>query len=355
MVFGECGEGMMKRILIKDIKERDQVAGLYLVARKDMGLSKTGKAYVNLRLMDSTGSVEGRIWDNAEELARGFLKDDVVSIKGYAVAYQGGIQLNVHSVSVAPAGSYSAREFLPASTRAPEEMMAELDARVASVKNPHIRALLEAIFTDAEVRARFQTAPAAKVMHHPYLGGLLEHVLSICGLSRKVCSHYGKGVDVDLLIAGAMLHDIGKIYELSYSKSFDYTDEGRLLGHITLGIALIDDKVKGIEKFDPELLMLIKHMILSHHGHLEFGSPKRPKTMEALILYYLDDLDAKVNAIESLKRDGAGAENRWTGYQRIFERYMYLGALEAAPDADSASPSEEDASHPQKNTLPLFK
>ncbi|MBI5235087.1 MAG: HD domain-containing protein [Deltaproteobacteria bacterium] len=343
---------MMKRTMIKEIKERDQVAGLYLVARKDMGLSKTGKAYVNLRLMDSTGSVEARIWDNADALAALFQKDDVVSIKGYAVAYQGGIQLNVNSISAAPEGSYSVREFLPASTRAPEEMMADLDAVIAGVGNPQIRALLEAIFTDADVRARFQTAPAAKVMHHPYLGGLLEHVLSICGLASKVGSHYGKGVDVDLLICGAILHDIGKIYELTYSKSFDYTDEGRLLGHITLGIALIDDKVKGIEKFDPALLVLIKHMILSHHGHLEFGSPKRPKTTEALILYYLDDLDAKVNAIESLKRDAHEAENRWTGYQRIFERYMYLGAREEALDA--AVPSVEDVS-PRKDTLPLFK
>lgn len=345
---------MTKRALIKDIKERDQVAGLYLVARKDMGLSKTGKAYVNLRLMDSTGSVEGRIWDNADELARGFQKDDVVSVKGYAVAYQGGIQLNVNSVIVAPEGAYSTREFLPASTREPDEMIAALDALIAGVKNAHIRALLEAIFNDADVRLRFQTAPAAKVMHHPYLGGLLEHVLSICGLSRKVSEHYGKGVDVDLLIAGAMLHDIGKIYELSYSKSFDYTDEGRLLGHITLGIALIDDKVRGIEKFPPELLVLIKHMILSHHGHLEFGSPKRPKTTEALILYYLDDLDAKLNAIDTLKREAAGAEDRWTGYQRMFERYMYLGAREAASNSEAALAAQEDDS-PRKDTLPLFK
>ncbi|MFQ5735538.1 MAG: 3'-5' exoribonuclease YhaM family protein [Thermodesulfobacteriota bacterium] len=170
-------------------------------------------------------------------------------------------------------------------------------------------------------------------MHHPYLGGLVEHALSICGLVEKVTAHYGEGINRDLLYAGALLHDIGKIYELSYKRSFEYTDEGRLLGHITLGVELVDEKLRGLKDFPRELAMRLKHMLLSHHGLLEYGSPKRPKTIEAIILYYLDDMDAKVNTVRSLVLEG-GDDSAWTPYQRIFERFIYRG--QAQPEDDEA-------------------
>ncbi|MBI5809706.1 MAG: HD domain-containing protein, partial [Deltaproteobacteria bacterium] len=306
----------MKKRFVKDIKEKDHVSDSFLVTRKEIGISKSGKPYINLRIMDSTGEIEARVWEDAEAKSKEFNKDDVAAIKGFAVAYQGGVQVNITDISRVPEGDYSIRDFLPASSRKPGEMMAELDSIVSGMKDAHLNALLTSIFKDPDVRGRFMLAPAAKAMHHPYLGGLLEHVLSICGLADKVSAHYGESVNRDLLKAGAILHDIGKIYELSYKRSFDYTDEGRLLGHITIGIELMDAHMRDVDGFPRDLSVLLRHMILSHHGHLEFGSPKRPKTLEAIILYFLDDLDAKVAAGRSLSGPAEAGEGggNWTPY-----------------------------------------
>lgn len=346
----------MKKVFIKDIKERDSVTGAFLVVRKETGVSKSGKAYLNLKLMDSTGEIEARVWDDAEELSRGFNKNDVVSIKGFGVAYQGGVQLNVSAVKALAEGSYSLRDFLPSSERSHASLEAELDSILSSMKDSNLKALMEAVFADREIREKFLIAPAAKAMHHSYLGGLAEHVFSMCGLADKVSSHYGAAVNRDLLVSGAMLHDIGKVYELTYEKSFDYSDEGRLLGHITMGVELIDRKIASLAGFPRELGVLLKHMVLSHHGQLEFGSPKRPKTIEAIILSYLDDLDAKVNTVRALLSSGKSDGSNWTPYQRLFERYIYTGSVpvheaagnqtdEKTPDADDNGPG----------TMSLFK
>lgn len=329
----------LKKAFIKDLKEKDHVESSFLVTKKESGVSKAGKAYLALRLMDSTGELEARVWDDAEEASKLFSKDDVAEVRGYAVAYQGGLQINVSSIWAAKEGEYSMRDFLPSSRRPPEEMLAELDCVVSAVKDRHIRALLQSIFSDDEMRWRFMTAPAAKAMHHPYLGGLIEHVLSICGLVEKVAAHYGEAVNKDLLTAGAILHDIGKTTELSYARSFDYTDEGRLIGHITIGVEIIERHARGIDGFPQELSMFLKHMVLSHHGQLEFGSPKRPKTLEALILSFLDDMDAKVNSVLALREDARESAPGWSPFQRIFERYIYKGTYRGE---DGGSAVEDD-------------
>ena len=348
----------MKKIFIKDIKERDSVTGPFLVSRKETGVSKTGKAYLNLKLMDSTGEIDARVWDDAEEVAKGFNKNDVVSIKGFGVAYQGGIQLNVSAVKALAEGSYSLRDFLPSSERSHASLEAELDSILSSMKDPNLKALMEAIFADKEIREKFLIAPAAKAMHHSYLGGLAEHVFSICALADKVSSHYGASVNRDLLVSGAMLHDIGKVYELTYERAFDYSDEGRLIGHITIGVELIDRKIASLADFPRELGVLLKHMVLSHHGQLEFGSPKRPKTIEAIILSYLDDLDAKVNTVRALlsgKPDGSN----WTPYQRLFERYIYTGAVPTHESTEATANQTDgkatDADDNSRGTMSLFK
>lgn len=343
----------MKKIFIRDIKEKDSVTGPFLVVKKETGISKSGKAYLNLKFMDSTGEMEARVWDDAEELARGFNKNDVVSIKGFAVAYQGGVQLNVSAIKALAEGSYSLRDFLPSTERDQASLEAELDSILDSVKDRHIKSLLTAILNDREIRPKFLIAPAAKAMHHPYLGGLAEHVFSICGLVDKVAGHYGPCVNRDLLIAGAMLHDIGKIWELTYERSFDYTDEGRLLGHITMGVELIDRKLAALPDFPRELAVLLKHLILSHHGQLEFGSPKRPKTIEAIILSYLDDLDAKVNTVRALLNGKAEGSN-WTSYQKLFERYIYTGSVPASEEEVKESAKDADDNGP-RGTMNLFK
>ena len=345
----------MKKTFIKDIKERDQVSDTFLAAKKDVGVSRTGKPYLIVRIMDSTGEMEVRVWEEAEAIARKFDKDDIVLVKGYAVAYQGGLQVNATDVAaVSGEGEGSLRDYLPASVRPPGEMMAELDGVIAGMKDAYLKRLLTGIFSDADLRERFITAPAAKSMHHPYLGGLLEHVLSICSLASLVTAHYKKGINKDLLTAGAILHDIGKIYELTYRRSFDYTDEGKLLGHITIGVGLIDRNIEAIPDFPEETAMLLKHMILSHHGHLEFGSPKRPKTLEAFILYYLDDLDAKVNAVSSLiENDREGGD--WTPYLRLFERAVYKGGRPAPGDTAAGKGGPGSSAGGDGPELELFK
>ena len=322
MVHGKAEEGWkMKRLFVKDLKPGDMVESSFLVVRKDKGISRSGSPYLILRLKDRTGEVDGRVWNEAESLATRFERDDVIEVKAQSVPYQGGIQLNIVDIRRLAEDEFSVADYLPSARLSPERMMKELETIIDEIKDRHIRRLLKDLFDDADVRQRFMVAPAARSYHHPYVGGLIEHVLSLCRLAGFVASHYSR-INMDLLVAGAILHDIGKIYEISCTGSFEYTDEGRLLGHITMGVELVDSKIKAIEDFPQELAMLIKHMILSHHGHLEFGSPKRPKTLEAMVLFYLDDMDAKVNAIESLmeKKEGRG---NWSEYQRLFERYIY--------------------------------
>lgn len=329
----------MKRQFIKDIKEKGRVEDAFLVTKKETGVSKAGKPYLSLKIADRTGELDARVWDDAENISKKFQKDDVVNIKGYAVAYLGGLQVNVSDAVKAGLSGGDIADFLPASKRDRKEMMAELKGIISSMADAHLKGLLNSIFADPDVHDRFMTAPAAKAMHHPYIGGLLEHVLSICGLASCVCEHYRGRMDRDLVIAGAILHDVGKIYELSYARSFDYTDEGRLLGHITLGVEMITSKMA--PDFPRDKAMLLKHMMLSHHGRFEYGSPKRPKTLEAHVLYYLDDLDAKVAAINSLV-DSSGMDGPvWSPYQKIFERAIYLGNAEKEKETNEPSDDKD--------------
>ncbi len=323
----------MKKIFITDIKQGERVRDTFLVSKKETGVSKTGKPYLSLRFCDNTGELEARVWDDAEAIGANFDLNDVVKVTAHATSYRGMVQLNVTSVTKSAPGEYKIGDYLPASERDADEMMAEVDLAVSQMTDTHLRALLTAMLSDPDLRPRFMLAPAAKAMHHPFISGLLEHVASLCKLGELVCSHYKK-LNKDLLTAGLILHDIGKIYELSYDRSIGYTDEGRLIGHITIGVELIDDWIKKTPEFPDKLAMLLKHMILSHHGILEYGSPKRPKTLEALVLHFLDDMDAKVNTFETLIYGDSG-QGDWSDYQRLLERYVYKGRYE--PQAGSGA------------------
>ncbi len=317
---------MRKRRFLKDIKEREKVEDLFLVTKKESGVSKSGKSYLNLKLMDRSGELEARVWDRVEDISAGFKKGDFVIVRGFAVAYQGNIQINATTVESISPSDVNITDFLPASKRDLDEMLQSLESIISGIKDMHLQALLISVFRDESIRELFKRAPAAKSMHHNYIGGLIEHALSLCSLVREVSEHY-EGINQDLLTAGAILHDIGKIYELSYERSFDYTDEGRLLGHITIGINLLDEKIREIPDFPGELAMLLKHMLLSHHGHLEFGSPKRPKTVEAVILYYCDDLDSKIQSMQAHIASEPDSDSRWTSYHRLYNRYIHKGYL----------------------------
>jgi len=329
----------MKSPTVADLKAGKANGGLFLVQSKDVREGKTGKKYMSLTLMDSTGEIDARMWDNVETASVGFERDDFIRVEGETQEYQGKQQLIVHRLKKAPDDEVELQDFLPASKRDIDAMFAELQAIVAGLGNPHLKALLQAVFGDERIAAAFRIAPAAKSIHHAWLGGLMEHELSMCALARRTGEHYanlGYPVDLDLLLAGVMLHDIGKIDELSYERSFSYSTPGQLLGHIVMGVQIVEDKLRGLPDFPPKLRLLLEHMILGHHGQIEFGSPKLPVFLEALLLAQIDNLDSKMaTMLASIEKEG-DAEAEWAGYNPALERQVldktaFLKERAAAP------------------------
>ena len=314
----------MKSVYVKDIKAGDKVNDSFLVLDKSMAFSQKGTPYLSLRLRDRTGNIEGRIWDRAVEMDGLFKKGDVVCIQSRAASFRNIVQLSIVDIRKADESETDLREYAPASKNDIEEMFSAVAGYVEQVQNPHLRALLDAFFQDEEIVVGFKQSPAAKGFHHVYVGGLLEHTLSVLRLLDRVADHY-RSVNRDLLIAGGVLHDIGKIRELSPGPLIEYTDPGRLIGHIVLGVEMLNAKIAGIEAFPEQLAMELRHILLSHHGILEYGSPKRPKTVEALIIHYLDDMDAKVNAFQGFIENSDNDESDWTPFHRLFDRFIYKG------------------------------
>ena len=351
----------MKKIFVEQIRERDWVDSPFLVRDKIMAMAKNGKPYMTLKLVDRTGEVEGRVWDRVDEFSERFGKDDFLRVQGKASVYLGKMQLVVQDLARLPDGEVDLADYLPVAARSTEELVGELRTRVGSLTDPHLRRLLEAFLADPAFLQLYATAPAAKTMHHVYLGGLLEHSLAVADLADDVSRRY-PGVQRDLLVAGALLHDIGKVAELCYERSFDYTDEGKLIGHIVMGVEMVEEKVRQLPDFPRSLATLVKHLLLSHHGQYEFGSPKRPKTLEAVILNFLDDLDSKINGVRThIERDPDNG-SAWTSYHRLYDRYFFketlpgtaqreepTAALPAAPFR-ATSPEPKPEPKPERTT-----
>ncbi len=313
-----------KGIFIKDIKDNQEVAGLFLVKAMNRSETKNGNPYLMLTLIDSSGEIAGRVWENADQLMTECAAGSIVSISGQAQAYKGVLQLKINSIQAVSADSVDISQFLPAAVGDIKSMAAELLKLAKSVADPHLKQLLLAIFKDKKFAARFNKAPAAKAMHHAYVGGLLEHTLAVTRLADTVCNLYPT-IDRDLLLAGALLHDIGKVEEFSFDVlPFDYSDQGRLVGHMVIGIEMIKDKCDQIPDFPKDIASCLKHLVLSHHGRYEFGSPALPMMLEAFVLNFLDDLDAKVNYINRLGKQTQAPGYQWTDYQRNLERFLYV-------------------------------
>jgi 3'-5' exoribonuclease len=311
--------------LIRTLKEGDLFQGYLLAQEAAYKTSAKGSEYLELKLGDASGDLKAFLWDvRAIEGDLDAIRSDVfVRVKGAVTSYNGRLQLKLDKARFAAdaeVGDFSA--FFPVSARPVPEMLAELDGFIGSVKDPWIRQLLSALFLeDAALRAAFAQAPAAKSMHHAYLGGLLEHTLSILGMADRACGHY-RGLNRDLVVAGVFLHDVGKTAELSYQRSIGYTDAGNLLGHIAIESEWISRVVGKIPGFPDELRMQILHIVLSHHGRLEFGSPVLPKTPEALLVHYLDDLDGKLEVMFRALKDEAGSGS-WSPFSRALDRMIY--------------------------------
>jgi 3'-5' exoribonuclease len=310
----------VKTLYAADIRDNQLVDGFFLVAAKHHGVAKNGAGYLTLKLLDRSGEIEARVWERAEDLGRGFDKNDFVRVRGQATLYQGKMQIRVQDVVRVDDSKVAPEDFLPKSAFDPAVMLDELQAILRGIKNPHLLALAEACFADNDLMNSLRHAPGAKTIHHPYLSGLLEPTMSLLKLILKVVENY-HGIDVDLLLIGGFLHDIGKVYEFSFDRAIDYTDEGQLLGHLVMEVELVDKKIEAIPDFPAELAMLVKHMLVSHHGAYEFGSPKLPQTLEAVILHSLDDLDGKIQAIQNLPEKEPGS--KWTVFHRAYGRSFY--------------------------------
>ncbi len=311
----------VKSPYISDLEPNQVITGLFLVQHKDIRQKKSGEPYLSLIIADRTGELDAKMFDNAAEVLDAFQRDDFVRIKGLYQIFQNRPQLTIHKITAVADGEVDYADYFPASKRDRDEMFAELRGWIASIGNPHLRGLLDVIFADEEIAVAYRTAPAAKSVHHAWLGGLIEHVLSLCQLAKMTAAHY-KDIDLDLLLAGVILHDIGKIRELSYARGFQYTAEGQLLGHIVIGMQIVNDKLRQLPDFPAPLRDLLIHMILSHHGEMEFGSPKVPMFAEALLLHHLDNLDSKMDCARGLVERDRFVEGVWTGYSSALDRTL---------------------------------
>lgn len=299
---------------IKDFREGENIVGHYFCKQKQLMKSRAGKTYMSLKLQDKTGNVDAKVWELNNDI-QNFEENDFIKIDALVLIYQGETQLNVKKIKKSKEGEYNPADYVPCSSKDIDDMYSELLGYIKTINNSYIRKLLDSFFiSDDKVINTFKKHSAAKNIHHSYMGGLLEHTLSVVKLSDFMGNQYG--ANRDILISTAMLHDIGKIEELSEFPNNDYTDNGQLIGHIVIGTEMITKKIKAIDGFPEQLARLIKHSILSHHGEYEYGSPKRPKTVEAFILHCADNTDAKVKVYqEAIEADNT--QGSWAGYNKM--------------------------------------
>lgn len=339
---------MTKRQFIDQLKEGDRFDDLFLVKSVRLAETKAGKPYLVLDVMDRSGELGGPVWEDVERYSDICQVGNVVRLAGVIRSFQGKAQLKPDSVERIPEKNIDLALFLPATSRDREGMALELQRIVHSVDDPFIRKLLLKFFKKGKYWTAFQDAPAAKGIHHAYIGGLLEHTLSVAQIADLLSTHY-QGIDRSLLLAGALLHDIGKLLELVIDRGVvNYTNKGRLKGHLVMGSEMVGEAAAEIEDFPEHRLEQMQHLILSHHGRQEFGSPVVPMTVEAFLLSFLDDLDAKMNVTEQLRNKIDGGEMEWTDYQRSLERFLFLKGLGATSTNGSGS-GEDDPSVRQQS------
>jgi 3'-5' exoribonuclease len=313
----------MKKIFIDQIKAGENISDMFVLAQKTLSQKRDGSNYLNVAIADKTGSMKGVVWELTDQIAENVVSGDVAHIQGRVSEYKESLQIVIKKMAPVAEGGIDPTDFMPATTHNIEVMFDRLVKKTEEIKTTCLKSLMDAFWRDESLAARFKKAPAAKKMHHAYIGGLLEHTLSMAILAERIGGHYS-GIDMDLLLTGVVLHDVGKIHEFDYTLTIDYSDAGRLLSHIVIGIQLLEEKLKEIDDFPEETANLLKHMIVSHHGVRDFGSPEPPKTLEAVLLNHIDEIDSKINGI----RDFMTAEDpnaAWTSYHRLLGRHFYKG------------------------------
>src|SRR5271165_5738141 len=350
----------MKEFYISDCirHENKIITSNFVVVSKQIKPKKTGEPYLALTLGDRSGQLEAKMWDNVEEVLNAFEQDDFLKIKGLVNKYKNRFQLTIHKLRKLGDSEIEFSDYLPKTTKNVDELWQTLTDFVASFQNPHLKCLVQAFMLDPEIAAAYRNAPAAQTLHHAYIGGLLDHVVSLFRSCDLVCRNYPQ-VNRDLVLTGVFLHDIGKIHELTYNRSFSYTTRGQLLGHMIIELEMLQAKLAQLPDFPAELKTLLEHMIISHHGQYDFGSPKLPMFPEALMLHYLDDLDSKMEAMRAHFEREAEQDGPWTSYNaslgrplldsRKFVEGEKVPAAKPSAEQSSAQPVASAAS-----TLDMF-
>ncbi len=329
----------MLRRTVNQLAPGEGVNNVFLVIDKQVRVNRQGAPYLHLEVRDRTGAIEARYWNVGEEVARTFNEGDYVQLRGKVQLFQGASQIIMTGVEPYAGPSVDPDEFLPPSVADAEKLIARLREILRSIKDAHLRALADCFLIDDALFQKFTKAPAGMRNHHAYHGGLLEHVVTMLTAADRIVDLY-PAVDRDLLLLGIFLHDIGKVDELTYDRAFGYSDEGQLIGHLVMGVGILRDKIARAvellgEPFPDELRLRLEHMIVSHHGSPEHGSPKLPMTLEAIALHYLDNLDAKLHLFAREMLDGASQESSWTTYNPSLNRRIFKGAPEPTDTDES--------------------
>src|SRR6204780_223203 len=318
--------------------ENKVITSSFVVVSKQVKPKKTGEPYLALILGDRTGQLEAKMWDNVEGAIDAFEQDDFLKIKGLLNKYKNRFQITIHKLRRLGDSEIDFSDYLPKTTKDIGELWQTLAAFVTSFRDPHLKSLVEAFMSDPEIAEPYRNAPAAKTLHHAYIGGFLDHVVSLFRSCDLMCQNYPQ-INRDLLLTGAFLHDIGKIHELTYNRSFSYTTKGQLLGHMIIELEMLQAKLALQPDFPDELKIMIKHLIISHNAQYHFGSPRSPMFPEALMLHYLDDLDSKMEAVRAQFQREAGFDSAWTSYNASLGRPLLNTAKFLAPKKTSATES----------------
>lgn len=312
----------MARKLIQDYKPGEPIDEVFLLSKRELKSTKTGAYYLALTLCDRSGGVECRMWDASPQLYEAVHEDSFVRVKGKAETYNGQLQFSIRAISVADTANLDLADFLPQSERPPKEMMAELKGILDQIEDKDYRRLCDAFLGDKPFVTAFCMAPAATRNHHAYLGGLLDHTLNIAKVALAILPHFPI-LRKDLLLTAVFLHDVGKTQELRYDRTFIYSDAGELLGHVVLGAMIVGERADALDGFPREKRDLLTHCILSHHGQYEFGAPKLPMTPEAMTVHYLDNIDAKLKAFDTIVQKDVQSKSNWTEYIHQFQRRLF--------------------------------
>jgi 3'-5' exoribonuclease len=333
----------MKDFYVSDAPQHENkvIISSFVVAVKQVKPKKTGEPYLALTLSDRSGQIEAKMWDNVADCIDGFEQDHFVKVKGLINKYNQRFQLTIHKLRRLEESEIEFADYLPKTTKDIEELWRTLNEFVSGFNDPYLKALVRAFTDDPDIAAAYRCAPAAKTLHHAYIGGLLDHVVSLFRSCDLICRNYPQ-VNRDLLMTGAFLHDIGKIHELTYNRAFSYTTRGQLLGHMIIELEMLQAKLQLVPGFPDELKTLVEHLIISHHGEYEFGSPKLPMFPEALLLHYLDDLDSKMESMRAQFEREAALEGAWTSYNASLGRPLlnsckFLAKSVPAPEQAAAA------------------